>query len=229
MTSGAAASTSAHSAVRDFSPARPEDVDAAGHLDHLRHPVAADEDRVQPLQRQDRDRVGGAHRVPDVVQPLGGHLDQLLALVGHAGGLGQPRHVGQHLADGGGVQRDHLGPGGQPVGHRAARRRRRRRTRRTPPGSRSAPGPAAASVSSSSSYSALPWRHVLAHGGVDLGCRQALGDHAPRSGGAGPRPPAGGRTRALLPRCCRRGRARRASRWRTAPVKRFAWRERWHV
>ena len=75
----------------------------------------------------------------------------------------------------------------------------------------------------------LALRHVLAHGGVDLGRRQALGDHARRSGGAGPRPPAGGRTRALLPRCCRRGRARRASRWRTAPVKRFAWRERWHV
>ena len=52
-TSGRAAATSSHERCSDGSPARPEQVDAAGVLDQLRHPVAADEDRVEPLEHRD--------------------------------------------------------------------------------------------------------------------------------------------------------------------------------
>ncbi len=203
-------------------------VDAAGHLDHLRHPVAAREHRVQPLQRRHRHRLGRGHGVLHVVQPLGGHLHQLLALVGHAGGLGQARHVGQHLADRGGVQRDHRGLGRQPLGHRAhvvvgdgadlAHRLGHDQV-----------GVLLGQRLLVELVQRLALAHVLAHGGVDLGRRQPLGDHAGGQVGQ-----LRGRRRVVaLVRYCHDAVAQAELEQhlgrRTEPGKRFAWRERWHV
>ena len=98
---GPARSTSSQSAVRDFSPATPSDVHAARDLDHLGNPVAADEGRVEPLERQDarprraRDRARG----PPSSRRSSSSL-QLRRPRGDPGRLAKAGDVGEHLRRG---------------------------------------------------------------------------------------------------------------------------------
>ena len=96
-----------------------EHVLAAGELDHLWHPVPADIERVEPLER----RHPRARRTLDCalhgLDPLGRVEGQPLAGVVGIRGRGEPRHVGEHLAERGGVERDHLRLGRQPLRHGA--------------------------------------------------------------------------------------------------------------
>ena len=106
-TSGRAAASSSQRARLRALAGQPEEVDAARVLDQLRRPVAADEDRVEPLQRGDRDRRRVAHREPHAVDPAGGVGDQFDARVLGVGGLRERAHVAQHLAERVRVQGDH--------------------------------------------------------------------------------------------------------------------------
>ena len=115
-------------------PRRPGDVLAAGDRDHLRDPVAADEGRVEPLERDHprRGRAvdGGAHGR----QPA---LELAAQLVRLRLRSRSPRRAGSRPRA---SRRGCSGPaGGRGVGSAAARRprarpRRRRRRRRRPPG-----------------------------------------------------------------------------------------------
>ncbi len=98
---------------------RAEHVQPARQLDHLRHPVAADVDRVEPLERRHARARRVLHRLLDRRDPRGGVLGKLLPGLLDAGRLREPRHVGEHLPEGGRVERDHLRLGGQPLGHGA--------------------------------------------------------------------------------------------------------------
>ena len=100
-------------------PGHPEHVVAAGELDHLRDPVPAREHGVEPFERRDaRPRVARDGEL-DLLDPLGGLLGQRLARLRHARRLGEPRDVGQDLAERGRVERDHLGMGGEALRHGA--------------------------------------------------------------------------------------------------------------
>ena len=81
--------------------------------------MAADVDRVEPLERGHARTRRVLHGPLDGLDPRGGVLGELLARLLDAGRLGEPRHVGEHLAEGGRVERDHLRLRGQPLGHRA--------------------------------------------------------------------------------------------------------------
>ncbi len=106
----------------------------AGQLDHLRDPVAAGVGRGEPLQSGNARAGSAADGIPDLVEAPLELAAQHLAALGHAGRLRQPDLVVQHLAEGLRIERDHLGPRGQPsgdlanvvVGHRANRAQRLR-------------------------------------------------------------------------------------------------------
>ena len=117
-TSGATASTSDHSTVRDFSPGKPSTSRPPAGLDHLRHPVAAHVDRVEPLERRRARARRVGHGALHGVDPGRGLLHQALAGLRHPGGLGQARHVGEDLAERGRVERDHGRTSGQALGDR---------------------------------------------------------------------------------------------------------------
>ena len=120
-TSGRPAATSSQlDDARALPGARAERVDAAGRGDHLRHPVAAAEERVEPLERGDR---GAARRrrsrrgrprsarSSSSAQPAPG--------VGDARGLAERDGVVEHLAERRGIEREHPRAGRQPRGDRA--------------------------------------------------------------------------------------------------------------
>ena len=96
-----------------------EHVEPARVLDQLRRPVAGDEHRVEPLERSDRHRLGGAHREPHAVDPRRRVAHQIDAGVLGVGRLRERSHVAQHLAERVRVERDHLGLGIEPLGDRA--------------------------------------------------------------------------------------------------------------
>ena len=82
--------------MRDFSPGRPS-VLAAGQLDHLRDPVAAHVDRVEPFERCDARARRPLHGLLHGREARA-RLHKPRAGLGHAGGVRQARHVGKHLA-----------------------------------------------------------------------------------------------------------------------------------
>ncbi len=84
-----------------------EHILAAGQLDHLRGPVAGDEDRVEPLERDDARARLLAHGELDAVDARGDIGDQLDAALARAGRLGERAHVAERLAERMRVERDH--------------------------------------------------------------------------------------------------------------------------
>ena len=104
--------------------------------DHLRHPVAADEDRVEPLERRDP-RACGA---PATAAPTASSRPRSVGAQALARARGSPvaspsaRQVVEHLVEGLGVEREH--PRARSASRRPPRGRRRRRRRRP----RTAPG-----------------------------------------------------------------------------------------
>ncbi len=124
-----------------------EHVVAAGELDHLRHPVPADEHRVEPLQRRHARRLGAATAASHRVDPPAGILRQALARLGAPAASASRGTSASTSPRVDGSSESTCGPRGQPLRRRPPRRRRRRRTPRTPPGSRSGPGSSSASSS----------------------------------------------------------------------------------
>ncbi len=132
------ARSSSHVAVRDFDARLAEGVRATGACDHLRHPMAADERRVEPLERDD----AWLRRAVDrALAPLPGarrsSRSEALAALGTPQASPSRTRSRKHLVEGLGVEREHAGLARQGAGDRSRRRRMRRRRRRTGPGSRS--------------------------------------------------------------------------------------------
>ena len=113
---------------------RPERVRAAGDLDHLRHPVAADERRVEPLQREHARPRRAGDRLADGVEARSSSARSPAAASGTPAASPRRVDVGEHLLEVRGVERDHRGVA-RAGGPRPRRRRRRRPRRpRRPPG-----------------------------------------------------------------------------------------------
>jgi hypothetical protein len=79
--------------------------------------VSARVHRVEPLERGHARTRGVSHRLLHGLHSGGDVRHQALARVGIARRLREPGKVGQDLAKGGGVERDHLRAGGQALGH----------------------------------------------------------------------------------------------------------------
>ena len=122
MTTAISGRAAAISSQRDLARAlaRPrQGVDAAGERDHLRHPVAAGERRVEPLERRDPGARRVGDRGPDGVDPGPQLPAQALAAVADAAGLAEADEVAEDLVEGRGVEREHLGGARQARGDRA--------------------------------------------------------------------------------------------------------------
>ena len=121
---GAERRTSApHSTSGRLQARRPGDVLAAGDRDHLRHPVAADVGRVEPLERDHpRARLAPTDGAADRRQPALELAAQLVRRGLDPGRLAEPDHVLEHLAEA------CSGPAGGPAGWLGQPRRPRRRT-----------------------------------------------------------------------------------------------------
>ncbi len=94
-----------------------EHVLAARDLDHLGHPVASDEWRIEPFQGEHsgagRAFDGGTH----ILEPPLEIVTQGDGPVGDPGRLAQPRDVGEHVGEVRGVERDHLRERREAGGH----------------------------------------------------------------------------------------------------------------
>ena len=99
---------------------------------------------------------------------------------GTPGRLGQARDVGQHLAEGRGVEREHLRAATAAAPPRPPRRRRRPRTPRTPPGSRSGRARAPPAWPRRARRAPGRPRCARARRASISGAREALRDHAAR-------------------------------------------------
>ena len=211
------------STTRDFSPASPSTSVAAGGRDHLGHPVAADVDRVEPLERRhararaapataarDRREAGAKlaraaarrDRGSPVAQASRTRSPSTSSRVSGSseitsGAARQPRGDRAHVVVGDGADR------AQRLGHDQVGLELRQRLLVEPVERLAAAGD-------------------LAHAGVDLGGRQAVGDHAR---GQLRQLAAAARVIALVgdgDDASRRGRARTAPRWPRGPGSRSA-------
>jgi hypothetical protein len=96
-----------------------EHVHAAGQLDDLRRPVPGDEDRVEPLDGDDRDALGAADGDADGVDAGALARDELDRRVARVGELGDGAHVAERLAERVRVERDDVRVGRDRAGHLA--------------------------------------------------------------------------------------------------------------
>jgi hypothetical protein len=78
---------------------QPEQVHATGVLDQLRHPVPADEHRVQPLEHRHTHGRRATDGDPDAVDARGDGVDEVHARVLGAGRLGERADIAEHLAE----------------------------------------------------------------------------------------------------------------------------------
>ncbi len=115
--SARAAASSSHVVVRRLHAGRPDRVHPAGYVDHLRHPVAADERRVEPLEgkhpRAPPLPCGRSDRIQPRLEPVlkGRREHRLSGRNGHASDV-RDEDLVQRL----GVEREHLGPARQALG-----------------------------------------------------------------------------------------------------------------
>ena len=107
-TSGREAASSSHSITRERSPGSvpiasipPAAAIISGH------PVPGRVDRVEPLERGDPGSPAGVGRAPDGVDAARQRGVEVLARAGPAAGVAEPERVGEDLAEGRGVQRQH--------------------------------------------------------------------------------------------------------------------------
>ena len=93
-----------------------EQVGPAGHVDQLRRPVAGDEDRVEPLDRDHAAPARALERDPHAVDAGALAGDEVQRGVARVGRLGERPDVAHRLAERLGVQRDDVGAGVELLG-----------------------------------------------------------------------------------------------------------------